>query len=258
MVAMSLRTAISFLLLLSSMSAEGPDPDRAAVDVRPVEPSSLSMVISPVRPTEEKERLVDWTATLRQAGMALAFQHAFRVAAQPKTRSELGGPFFGDYAKSLRGIRGWNDGDSDFVNYVAHPIMGATAGYIYAGNDSRGDVEFEMSGRYWASRLRATGFAAVYTAAFEVAPISEASIGNVGAHPGTNGAVDFVMTPIGGLGMMMAEDVLDKHVLRPIERRSGSRWLAATLRCLLNPARSAAQISRFKPPWRRAGRPLVR
>lgn len=200
---------------------------------------------------------MDWRSTFREAGLSLAFKHAFRIAAQPKTRAELGGPFFADYARSLQGIRGWDDGDSDFVNYVAHPIMGSAAGYIYLSNERGAEKQFEMSSRYWGSRLRATGFAAAYTVAFEVAPLSEASVGNVGMHPGTNGAVDFVITPLGGLGMMVAEDALDKHVLQRIERGSRSRWMVATLRCVLTPARSAAQLSKFKPPWRRAGRPLV-
>lgn len=238
-------------------AAYAADGDDAAAGFAPVESLVEERGDSLVE-SDESQKNVNWNGVVRQTALSLAFQHAFRVAAQPKTRAELSGPFFKDYIHSLHGISGWDDGDSDFVNYVAHPIMGATAGFIYIENDRRGNVDLGLSGRYWSSRLRATGFAAAYTVAFEVAPISEASIGNVGLNSGTNGAVDFVMTPIGGLGMMVAEDALDKHVLRPLERSSSSRWLVATLRCVLNPARSTVQITRFKPPWRRAGRPLPR
>ena len=200
---------------------------------------------------------VDWGSLMRQASATMAFQHAFRVAAQPKTRAELGGPFWKGYGQSIKGIRGWRDGDPMFTNYVAHPLMGSVASYMYVENDRRSPPEFENSKRYWSSRLRATGFSAAYSTAFEIGPISEASIGNVGLHPGTNGAVDFVMTPVGGLGWTVAEDVLDKHVIQPFERGVNNRWLAGALRCVLNPARSAVQISRLQPPWRRDGRPLT-
>lgn len=239
-------------------AASASDGDSPDANFAPIEPAPVVDYRPIGDRAEAPESRVDWNSTVRQAGLTLAFQHAFRIAVQPKTRAELGGPFFGDYARSLKGIRGWDDGDSDLVNYMAHPIMGATAGFIYTSNERGPAAEFEMSRRYWGSRLRATGFAAAYTAAFEAAPLSEASIGNVGMNPGTNGAVDFVMTPIGGLGVMVAEDALDKHVLRKIERSSDNRWLVGTLRCLLNPSRSAVQITKFRPPWRRDGRPLGR
>lgn len=251
--------AIVLISLVGAASAPAAaDGDDAAAAFIPVESVTEERPDFGLDESPELPNNVNWNGVMRQTALSLAFQHAFRVAAQPKTRAELGGPFFKDYVHSLHGIGGWDDGDSDFVNYVAHPIMGATAGFIYLDNDRRGAVDLGMSRRYWGSRLRATGFAAAYTVAFEVAPISEASIGNVGLNSGTNGAVDFVMTPIGGLGMMVAEDALDKHVLRPLERSSSNRWLVATLRCVLNPARSTVQITRFKPPWRRPGRPLPR
>ncbi|MBI1356505.1 MAG: hypothetical protein GC160_19355 [Acidobacteria bacterium] len=219
----------------------------------------IAPLIAPATPIATKpslERNVDWAGVLRQASLALAFQQAFRVAAQPKTRAELGGPFWKDYGASLRGIRGWRDGDSTFTNYFAHPMMGSMAGYIYLANDRRGEVEFGASRRYWATRLRATGFSAAYSTVFEIGPLSEASVGNVGLHSGTNGAVDFVMTPVGGLGWMVAEDALDKHVIQPIERGANNRWISATLRCVLNPSRSMSHLSRLEPPWRRSGRTL--
>ena len=39
-------------------------------------------------------------------------------------------------------------------------------------------------------------------------PLSEASIGNVGPNPATNGWVDHVVTPVGAFGLIVAEDAL--------------------------------------------------
>ena len=119
---------------------------------------------------------------------------------QPKTRAEMGGPFFKDWRDSIRGVRGWGDGDSVFTNYVAHPMEGAVSGYIQIHNDPRGrKLEISNTPQYWNSRLRAMGFAALYSTNFEIGVLSEATIGNVGKKPGTSGWVDFVVTPTGEL-----------------------------------------------------------
>ena len=46
----------------------------------------------------------------------------------------------------------------------------------------------------------------MYSFQFEFGPLSEASIGNVGLRPNTTGWVDHVITPVGALGFMVAED----------------------------------------------------
>ena len=85
------------------------------------------------------------------------------------------------------------------------------------------------------------------------APYSEASVGNVGMRPGTMGHVDLVMTPVGGFGWMLAEDALDRYVVRPLENRTG-RGVTRFLRVALGPTRSFANVLRFKKPWRRDDR----
>ena len=252
---MRLYFGIFALCILPIVSAGEPDADAAAeppgaiISILPVDPPAST------DPDPSEEPAVNWRGAMGQAALTMGFQHAFRVATQPKTRNEIGGSFWHGYWSSIKGIRGWRDGDSTFTNYVAHPLMGSAAGYIYVTNDRRGGVEFGVSREYWQSRLRATAFSAAYSTMFEIGPVSEATIGNVGLNPGTNGAVDFVMTPVGGLGWMVAEDALDKYVIRSVER-GGSRWLTATLRCLLNPSRSVVELTRLRPPWRRAGRKL--
>jgi hypothetical protein len=185
----------------------------------------------------------------------LIFQHAARMA-QSKTREEMGGPFFQDYTTSITNIGGWGDGDSVLTNYVAHPMMGAITGYVQVQNDLGGIYqEFGGSRHYWNSRLRALAFSAAYSTQFEIGPLSEATFGNVGMKKGTAGWVDFIMTPTGGFGLMVAEDALDRHAISKWESGSSGSH-KRVLRMLLNPNRSLANLLRMKVPWHRDTRPM--
>jgi hypothetical protein len=110
----------------------------------------------------------------------LAIEHAMRISFQEKTRNELSGPFWPDYVHSVRMPRQWEDTDAWYVNYVGHPIHGAAAGYNWLDHGPDGDVPFGKTPRYWAAKGRATAWAAAYSLQFEIGPLSEASIGNVG------------------------------------------------------------------------------
>jgi hypothetical protein len=59
----------------------------------------------------------------------LLIEHTIRIAAQEKTRRELDGPFWPDYRRSLRVPHQWG-ADAWWVNYIGHPIHGASAGFI--------------------------------------------------------------------------------------------------------------------------------
>jgi hypothetical protein len=61
----------------------------------------------------------------------LLVEHTTRIAFQPKTRRELGGPFLGDYRCSLKFPTAWGDRDGWAVNYIGHPIHGGAAGFIW-------------------------------------------------------------------------------------------------------------------------------
>jgi hypothetical protein len=67
----------------------------------------------------------------------LSLEHGSRIAFQEKTRRELGGPFWGDYGRSVRVPRQWNDTDPWWVNYIGRPIHGAAAGYIWSDHEPR-------------------------------------------------------------------------------------------------------------------------
>jgi hypothetical protein len=110
----------------------------------------------------------------------LLIEHAWSIGLQEKTRAELGGNFWLDYHRSVRIPRQWGDTDADWVNYIGHPIHGAAAGYIWLDHEPGAPYRFSQTQKYWASRARAMAWSAVHSLQFEIGPLSEASIGNVG------------------------------------------------------------------------------
>jgi hypothetical protein len=68
--------------------------------------------------------------------------------------------------------------------------------------------------------------------------------------------VDFVMTPVGGLGWMLGEDAVDRFVIRRLEKKWKRPAAMRFFRMVLNPTRSLANVFRFKLPWYRPGRPV--
>jgi hypothetical protein len=200
-----------------------------------------------------------WKPALQQAGLFLGIQHGFRWATEADSRAEWRGPFFRDWGRSVRNLKGWSDGDPFIVNYVGHPMMGAVSGYIQVQNDPMyRRAQFGANSQYWKSRMRALAFSAVYSTQFEIGPISEATIGNVQMHPPANGICDFVITPTAGVGWQIAEDALDRLLVRRIEASTDAVWLRIMARGVFNPARSFANMLRFKPPWYRDDRGGVR
>jgi hypothetical protein len=192
-----------------------------------------------------------------QSGLFLGVQHGFRMATEPGTRDAMKGAYWRDFRDSVTALRGWGDGDPFLVNFIGHPMEGAVAGYIQIQNDPRyRRTEFGGPG-YWKSRARAMGFAALYSTQFELGPVSEASLGNVQMNPRASGIVDLVITPTCGTGWLVAEDALDKYLVRRIEGWTESPWLKLVARSALNPSRSFANMMRLKPPWHRDDRPGV-
>jgi hypothetical protein len=207
-------------------------------------------------PVVEKE--FEWRSAFNESVRFNLVQHALRIGFQHKTRSQLGGPFFSDYATSVKSLHGWGDMDPWFINYVGHPMQGAISGYIQVQNDPVGrKVEFGATKEYWQSRLKALAWSAAYSTQFEIGPLSESSIGNVGQRKGTSGYVDLVMTPTGGFAWQIAEDWLDKRFIQRWEAGTTSIAKRTFYRVALNPGRSIANMLRGKGPWHRDGRALL-
>ena len=171
------------------------------------------------------------------------------------------GPFFKDYFNTLKRVHGWEDGNGFVVNYIGHAMEGAISGYIQIQNDPKGNQELSMGKTYWSSRLKAMGWAALFSTQFELGPISEASLGNVGLKSRGKAKnpmawVDIVVTPTVGTAWLVGEDILDHYLVRRVENNSSNRLVRALARSFFNPSRSLANMLRLKVPWYRDNRTL--
>ena len=186
----------------------------------------------------------------------LLLEHAGRIAFQSKTRRELSGNFWADYRRSVRVPGQWGDTDAWWVNYIGHPVHGAAAGYIWLDHEPDAPSSLQLDRSYWSSRGRAMAWSAAYSLQFEIGPLSEASIGNVGMRPETTGWVDHVVTPLGAFGLIVAEDAVDLYFTRWVERRVHNSVLRGAMRVALNPGRALSNASTGRVPWHRDDRPL--
>jgi hypothetical protein len=209
---------------------------------------------------EVKEKF-HWKPALVQSGVFLGIQHGFRMT-QEKTTKELRGPFFSDWARSIRKLRGWEDGDSFFTNYIAHPAQGGVTGRIFINNsDSAKKQEFGKSKKYWESRFKAMAWSAVWSTQFELGPVSEASLGNVGLKQknghSTMAWADLIVTPVVGTAVVIAEDAVDKYFLKNwVEKKTKNKFLIKLSRSLFTPTTSFTNLLRGRMPWRRGNRLL--
>jgi len=189
-----------------------------------------------------------WKPAIYQSLVAQGFQHSYALIFQEKTQRALKGPFFRDYWESIKGVRGWSDGNKFFTNYIAHPMQGSMTGFIYLQNHDRLKKQmFNESAQYWKDRARALLWSTAWSTNWEIGPISQASIGNVGYY-GHGGYVDLVITPTVGTAWMITEEALDRYIIRHAEKNLAVRIV---LRTVLNPTRSVTNLLRFKKPWYR-------
>jgi hypothetical protein len=225
----------------------GPRPSEPSAPISPSLPT-----LKPIAPREYSEQGgVQWGSLILQSFKFALIEHGYRYATEQGTR-DPGRPFVQGYIDSVGALHGWADGDPFYVNYVGHPMQGAVSGYLWILNDHRyRGVEFGRNPEYWKSRLRAGAFAWVYSEQMEIGPFSEASLGNIQATFPQQGLVDHVVTPTIGLGWLIAEDAMDRYVIRFLEARTRNRYLRALLRGGLNPSRSFANVISGQWPWAR-------
>jgi hypothetical protein len=211
----------------------------------------------PSNPPLTQTRTVQWGSVFKQAFSFLVIEESFRLLTEEGSRhTHL--PFWAGYAESVANLHGWADGDPFLVNYVGHPMQGAVSGYIWIQNDLRyRDAEIGKNRQYWKGRLRAAAFAYAYSVAEEIGPISEASIGATQARFPQQGFADHVVTPTIGLAWIIAEDTVDKYVVKKIEQRVTNPYVRLLVRGGLNPSRSLANVLSGNVPWNRYTRPGV-
>jgi len=238
-------TCVLSLALVTALIESAPanaqsDPETSVHALK----SSAAFVAAPT--PQEPDSDFQFGAASSQALGFTVFQHTVRLR-EAKTRRELGGAFLKDWFKSVSNTgRTWDDGGKFFTNYIAHPLGGAVYANIYRHNDHR-RKRLETGERGYVGMIaRAMVFSAAVSTQFEIGPVSEASIGNVGMRNPTKMAwVDFVITPVLGTAWMVGEDLIDAKMLGRLDGGT----LRNTLRTVLNPSRSAANISRRKWPW---------
>ena len=201
-----------------------------------------------------KDVTVDWRKAFLESGLFIVLMNGKRAALEPWTQAGMNGPFFKDYWRSIKGSLKWKwkDGDDFFINYIRHPAEGATFAFVMRQNDPNsidaGSCGF--SKKYFKQTIKTLFFSAIASTLFEIGPVSEASIGNVGYFK-ESGLVDFVVTPTVGVAFMIGQDLLDNYVIKNLERKVHNKIFRATMRVALNPSRSLANALAFKKPWYR-------
>jgi hypothetical protein len=205
----------------------------------------------------EKEKTAYGKIAL-QSLMFLGVEHGYRLWSEEKTREQLTGPFFKDWFESVDGLHGWDDGGSIFSNYICHPWQGSVSAFIFAQNHPQSrHAKFGANKEYLHGKIKQFIFSAIYSTQFEIGPISECSLGNLGQkfgpepwqQRGRQAYVDLVMTPILGTAWSIGEDWIDQKYVRPM--LENHRNLGKIFCFFLNPTRSAANALAFRPPWYR-------
>jgi hypothetical protein len=244
-VALFLTAPLNVRALSAADSSSAPAPNLL------IEPAAPP--IEPASAANNEPAGVRWAGVLNDSLRFLAVEHGFRLLTEPGTRDGMNQVPRG-YLNSVGNLHGWSDGDEFYVNYVGHPMQGSVAGFIWTQNDPKyWDVEFGRNRRYWKSRMRAAAFAWAYSVQFEIGPLSEASMGQIQASYPQQGFVDHVVTPAFGLGWMLAEDAIDKYIIKRIEART-NKYVRVFVRGGLNPSRSLANALGGRVPWQRDDR----
>jgi hypothetical protein len=187
-------------------------------------------------------------------GLQLTFyEHVMRVATQDFTRQQLEGKFWPDYFESVRKPEKWGDKDGWEVNYLGHAIHGGAFTRIWL--DQR-ETKAATKTEYMKQIGRAFIYTAIFSLQYEIGPMSEASIGNVGMNPDDVGWVDFVWTPVGSVLWTIGEDMIDKYALTWIDKHVPFMMAKGAARMILNPSRMLANVAQNRSPWSRADRDL--
>jgi hypothetical protein len=263
--------------LSSSFFPDAPRASAADNEIPSAPESQPSISLTGIdRRSKEGPEHFHWGRALQESFTFLAIEQAWVVHTDfPWVVSERGIPFnhyWRDYKQSLERWWevGWSAGENPMYNYVGHPIQGAITEYIFYQNDPQSRyLEFSKSKEYWLSRVKGTIYNGIYSTQWSIGPISEMTVEKYGSNDrppwtATNaypcnpkveqcywgvGKVNLVMTPVGGLGWVLAEDWMDKNITERVENRTNNRLLIDFVRCTFNPIRSAGNILHGNRPW---------
>ena len=170
-------------------------------------------------PPPEKGAIA-WRSLLRDSIVLLLAQQTYRLTLEDgSTRENLEGPFFKDWFDSVSTLCCWDDGDRITTNYLFHPLLGSTSSFVFA-NNHRASQETPIGNNrgYWKAKGAQGLYSFIYSLNYEIGPLSEASIGNVGLKPGEMTYCDFVLTPGIGLLISIGEDAARLHIIDRVKR----------------------------------------
>jgi hypothetical protein len=182
------------------------------------------------------------------------YEHVLRVLSQDFTRQQLKGKFWPEYFDSVHVPQKWGDKDHWQVNYIGHAMSGGAFARIWM---VQREPRTTTAPQYFKALGRALIFTSICSIQYEMGPMSEASIGNVGLNPDDLGWNDYIWTPIGGVLWTMAEDGIDKYALTWIDKHVPFMMAKAAARMILNPSRMLANIGMNRTPWSRYDRTMM-
>jgi hypothetical protein len=234
-------------LELPDFEYQAPPPKPAASQIpspQSLHPTGLGPPLSAETPTR---RVILY-------GLQLTFyEHVMRIATQDFTRQQLEGKFWPEYFDSVHVPEHWGDKDGWQVNYIGHAISGGAFTRIWM--DQR-EPRNPTKSQYLKSIGKAFIYTALFSIQYEMGPMSEASIGNVGLNREDLGWNDYIWTPIGGVLWTMGEDAIDKYALSWIDKHVPFVMAKAAARMIANPSRMLANIGQNRSPWSRADRDM--
>jgi hypothetical protein len=221
----------------------------------------------PYDKTKAPECRVHWRQLLISSAVFITWQNTANVYSSYWYRHEtLTGKWWERYVNSVTGYKFsvWSDGNPMLDDYVGHPLMGDITNALWIQNDPKGmTLEFSNTRPYWKSRLREMAFSTVYSTEWKLGPIGESGVGHQGDHlsyeddtgryRNETGFVSLVTTPVGGTILTVAEDVIDKTVIRRLENFNRNPFLLMGY-SFLTPGKTTGNLLRFRPPWYRDSR----
>lgn len=251
--------------LAPDLGFPNPMMDASSFLVTPNSSERVPLSQCPTDTTHARECRVHWHQLIIEASLFNGFQNAGNLYTGYWYRWETThGKWLQRWFNSDTGWywNVWDDGNPLLDQYVGHPFMGAITNSLWIQNDPKGATVQIGEPGYWKSRMRALAFTTVYHFEWKFGPFGEAGVGFIGdhfshivngAHRNNTGDVELVTTPVGGLLWTMAEDELDKHVVRRLEEKPHGT-AALLLISFLTPGRATANVFRWRPPWYRDGR----
>jgi len=251
--------------LQPAFSLSAGTPESWGLGVTPNVSERVPLDQCPYDATRARECRVHWRPLIISASLYNAFQDLGNLYTGYWYRYETThGKWFDRWIDSAAGWRWdqWDDNNPHMDQFVGHPMMGSITNYLWIQNDPKGaTLEIGNNWPYWRSRLRATAFTTVFSFLWKLGPFGEAAVGHDGDHyfydqghlTNETGWVELVTTPVGGLLWTMAEDSLDKHLVKHLEEKP-RRPVTLLLLSFLTPSRATANIFRWRPPWYRDGR----